>query len=246
LGGLKIAVTRPKDRSSKLAQKLTDNGAEVVLLPAIRTKRIENNQQLKRALSSIKDYSWVGFTSVAGVQGFFDALTEAKMDIRSLAGLKFAAIGSATKKEIEEKGIFVDLVPEEYSGEAMGRALAKVLDVRDRILIPRAKIGTEEVLEPLKKAGILFDDIAVYETEEGTEKIFAPYDESVDYVAFTSASTVRGFVKLNPDAALEKIKALCIGEQTGREAKKHGMKAMIAKEATIDSMVDLLLESAKS
>ena len=49
---------------------------------------------------------------------------------------------------------------------------------QERILIPRAKIGTEDVIRPLKEAGLSFDDIAVYDTRE--IKQTGIYDDSVD------------------------------------------------------------------
>lgn len=249
LGGLKIAVTRPKDRSSVLAQKLALLGAEVVLAPTIETKPIENNKVFMEALDRIGQYTWAVFTSVAGVQVFYDALTERKQDIRSLAGLKFAAIGTATKKAIESRGILVDLMPEKYNGSRLGQLLAENAGPRDRILIPRAKNGTAEVIEPLKQAGIPCDDIPVYDTVEGAgkkmqqkaERENTGYDESVDYAAFTSASTVRGFVKQNPNVDYSKVQAVCIGEQTAAEASRYGMVCTVAEEATIDSMIDVFL-----
>ena len=44
---MKIAVTRPKDRSSALAEKLAELGAEVALMPAIETAPIEENTLLE-------------------------------------------------------------------------------------------------------------------------------------------------------------------------------------------------------
>lgn len=245
LGGLKIAITRPADRSSTLGQKLQDLGAEVVYLPAIETTPIAQNKALEDALNTMEQYTWIVFTSVAGVKAFYDKRMEMKLDIRKLAGLKFAAIGTATKKAIEEKGILVDLMPEVYSGAALGECLAKAASHEDRILIPRAKIGTDEVIKPLETAGLTYVDLPVYDTKEGVEGQVNGYDDSVDYVAFTSASTVRGFVKLNPQADYSKIKALCIGQQTAAEASKYQMKVEIANKATIDSMIQLLLELKK-
>jgi uroporphyrinogen III methyltransferase/synthase len=248
LGRMKILVTRPKERSSSLAEKLREFGAEVVEAPTIETDEILNNDTLNDALRNIKNYDWIAFTSPFGVKVFFQRLQELKLDIRMLAGLKFAAIGSATQKAIEEKGILVDLVPETYDGKALGETLANRLltseDAEERkpvVLIPRARIGSEEVLKPLEEAGIDFEDLPVYDTTEVEYSGLTWYDESVDYVAFTSASTVRGFVKLAGEIDLTQVKAVCIGEQTAQEAKKYGMTIHIANKATVDSMVDCFL-----
>lgn len=243
LGTMKIAVTRPKDRSSVLAEKLTDLGAEVVLMPAIATEPIQENPRLETALDQIHEYSWIVFTSVAGVQAFYSAMKRRRMDIRGLAGLRFAAIGAGTAREVEKQGIFVDQMPEIYSGKALGELLARTVKPGERILIPRASMGTEEVIRPLEEAGLSFDDIAVYDTVEGEREGIA-YEDSVDLVAFTSASTVRGFVKQNPQADFSSVKAVCIGEQTAAAAREYGMRTAVSEKATIDSMVEKILELA--
>lgn len=254
LGKLKIMVTRPKDRSSSLIAKLQEYGADVVEAPTIETDIILENDTLKEALENMEAYQWIAFTSPFGVKAFFQKLAELKLDIRKLAGLKFAAIGSATQKAIEEKGILVDLVPETYDGKALGEALAhRILKEEENsgerqiVLIPRAKIGTEEVLRPLEEAGLLYEDLPVYDTVDASGADFARYDDTFDYVAFTSASTVRGFVRMTKEMFdtneidYRKVKAVCIGEQTAEEAGKYGMQTFIAAKASIDSMVDCFL-----
>lgn len=251
LGKLKIMVTRPKDRNSTLTSKLQAYGAEVVEIPTIETEVILENESLKEALENIEKYQWIVFTSPFGVKIFFQKIIEIKMDIRNLIGLKFAVIGSATQNALEEKGILVELVPENYHGEALGKALAlkmleseKATGKRSIALIPRAKIGTEELLKPLEKEGLLYDDIPIYDTVDAQFGDLVWYDDSIDYVAFTSASTVRGFIKMAKDVDYTKVKALCIGEQTAREAEKYGMKTFVAEQATMDSMVELFLQLA--
>lgn len=61
------------------------------------------------------------------------------------------------------------------------------------------------------------------------------------YVLFTSASTVEGFVDMAGKKDYNKVKAICIGEQTKAAADKYNMKTYVSEEATIDSMVELAL-----
>ncbi|QIB70699.1 uroporphyrinogen-III C-methyltransferase [Aminipila butyrica] len=255
LGGLKIALTRPQDRPSSLADKLSMLGAEILLMPTIETKEIADNQLLEEAIADIRRFDYVAFTSPVGVAGFFKKLREMKKDIRDLGNVQFAAIGSATKAAIEKMGILVDLMPSVYSGEALGQLLADraalwgaKVGKKPEILIPRAKIGTDEVLRPLKEAEIRFTDIPVYDTVEVLEreqdahgKLIDFASADVDYVAFTSASTVRGFVSSCGLTDLTGIKAVCIGEKTAEEAAKYGMELFVARAATIDSMVECFL-----
>ena len=64
----------------------------------------------------------------------------------------------------------------------------------------------------------------------------------MDCAVFTSASTVRGFVKATPGLDYTKVRAACIGKQTKAEADAVGMETYMAKKATIDSVLDLVIE----
>ncbi len=262
LGGLKVAITRPQDRSSSLAEKLSMLGAEVVLMPTIETKAISETDMLTEAINNIEDFDCIAFTSPVGVTIFLDKLRALKFDIRRLGKIKLAVIGSATRASIEKTGLLVDLMPEVYSGEALGELIAKEAKQwseesgkESRILIPRARIGTDEVIKPLESAGIKYSDIPIYDTFEMKDENESTNDvqgsrtslvdfnaENVDYVAFTSASTVRGFVAMSGVNEFAIINAVCIGKKTAEEAEKYGMNISIAKEATIDSMVECLIE----
>ncbi len=253
LGEMKILVTRPKDRDSDLAGALRFHGAEVLEIPTIETDVILDADLIVQTLESIGVFQWIGFTSPYGVKVFFDKLKELSIDIRSLNGIRFAAIGPATKQAIEEKGIFVDLMPEVYDGKSLGIALKQIItegqleETRNPVvLLPRAKIGTEEVLKPLEESGILFEDLPIYDTIEAPQTDLKFEDEAVDYVAFTSGSTVRGFVKMFEDIDFSKVKAVCIGDQTASEAQKNGMQVVISEKATIDSMVECIINLANS
>lgn len=242
LGGKRVIVTRPKKRSRGMAERLTALGAEVILLPAIETECIADNQGLKDAFSRLSEYSWIAFTSAEGVDCFFDSLCKEGKDIRSLAGVRFAVIGPATGKALEKRGIFAALTAEPFTGEALGRRLAENMEPGERLLLPRADIGTEEVTGPLTEAGVSFDDIPVYRTKNAKADRILPQILPDDIVTFTSASTVRGFVSLYPDLDYRTVRGLCIGVQTEKEAAAYGIRAVVSREASMDSMVEKLLE----
>ena len=83
---------------------------------------------------------------------------------------------------------------------------------------------------------ISYIDLPVYRTVYKTP---VPCSlENVDAVAFTSASTVRGFCNAMQNQSFTHLRAYCIGNQTADEAKKFGFaNCIIAKEAAIDSLV---------
>ena len=64
----------------------------------------------------------------------------------------------------------------------------------------------------------------------------------IDCAVFTSASTVKGFVAATEGLDYTKVLAACIGKQTQEEALRYGMKTAVAKEASIDSLVELVIK----
>ena len=166
-------------------------------------------------------------------------------DIRKLAGIKIAAIGKGTQKALKERGLIPDLVPEVYDGASLGKALREACRGGERILIPRAKIGNHEILEELEqKPDLQISDIATYDTLYENQGIIDEKKEfeqgKIHCAVFTSASTVKGFVKACPDLDYTKVTAACIGKQTKAAADAWGMKTYMAEKATIDSVLELV------
>lgn len=250
LTGLKILVTRPKELISQMSEKLRQKGAEVLELPAIETVPIRPNPALCGCLEQLSAYQWIVFTSPAGVRIFFDALMENQKDVRALGGVRVAAIGAGTAKALKERGIYADLMPEVYDGEALGQALAAECTGNERILIPRAALGSQALVQALEGVkGVRVEDIPTYDTIYTSQDFIdekAEFEnENIDYAVFTSASTVRGFAKAVQGLDYSLVNAVCIGKQTAAAAAELGMKTYTAKKASMDSITELLEELAE-
>lgn len=246
LFGRKMIVTRPKDRSSFLTAKLRELGAEVVELPSIRTVPLDVNEEIKRAYGNLKDYQYILFTSPFGVKVFFEQLKGLRIDLRTIGDAKIGAVGSATKKALENAGLLVDYMPKIYSGEELGKLVVQDCRDGDKILIPRAKIGGMGIVNEIqKRRKVLITDLPIYETLNNNADRLPLFNGLTDdncYVLFTSASTVKGFTDTVKLQDYSGVKALCIGRQTREAADRYNMKTFVSKEATIDSLVDLALE----
>lgn len=247
LAGKKILVTRPRERSLRLAALLREEGAEVLELPTIRIAPVEDGEDLSRALDGIGTFSWIVFTSPSGVRIFREELRKRRQDVRGLTHLKIAVIGEGTAGELENWGLYPDLVPEQYDGDHLGEALAGRVKVGEKILIPRARIGNQTLVRRLEEAGAQVTDLPVYDTEYESFP-WVEYDREFAskncWAMFTSASTVRGFVKSAGDMDLSKVTALCIGEMTAGEAERAGMQTFTAARATLRDLVDLAVKMA--
>ncbi len=247
LAGKKILVTRPKELISTLSEKLKSKGAEVLEIPTIRIKPIKENERLKDALLCMEQFQWLVFTSTSGVDVFFDAMREERMDIRRLAGIKIAVVGEGTRRKVEEKGILINIIPEIYDGRSLGEVVRRNCLDGDQILIPRASMGNDEIVDEIRKNPLLkVLDIPTYDTVYTVPDIINLQEEfeqgNIDFAVFTSKSTVKGFIQATGELDYSLVNAVCIGEQTKAEAKKYNMTTWVAPKATIDSLVETIEE----
>ena len=135
LFGQNICITRSKEQSHELREQLLDMGAEVT---EINTIKIEDHAQaLEPYIDQLKEYKYIVFTSVNGVNIFFNKLRKIHYDIRNI-GATFAAIGPATAEAIKEKGIIPEIISDEFVAEALFEKLQSHVKENDKILIPRS------------------------------------------------------------------------------------------------------------
>lgn len=250
LAGWKILVTRPKALISRTAAQLREKGAEVLEIPSIATVPKEEQNGLQQAFAHMEQYDWLVFTSPTGVDIFFEELFRQKKDIRSLGNVKIAVIGQGTEKKLNERGLFADLMPEIYDGDALGDALAAEVQPQERILIPRAEKGNQNLTAKLLQAGVQVEDLSTYQTVYEKSSVIdekAVFENGeIDCVVFTSASTVKGFAESVEGIDYTKVRAACIGKQTKAAADALGMQTYMAERATIDSLIALVEEMKRS
>ena len=219
----RILLTRPAGRGEKLASMLRDKGAEVIHMPTIKT-RIINDALNEENLSG---FDWVGFTSVTGVEALFTLLANNDRDIRELGQAKIAAVGPATREALRTRGLKVDYVPEIYDVENLARGLT------GRVLMLRAK-GAHEILTQHE---ISITQLYIYEIDYIKLQSVPKF---IDMIIFTSSSTVRGFVE--SAGVFREVVAVCIGVQTADEAKRAGfVNVVIAEHATVEAIFEALL-----
>jgi uroporphyrinogen III methyltransferase/synthase len=250
LFGKRIVVTRSREQAADFIERLEEQGAETIEAPTIRILPPEDPAPLDEACARAGEYEWIVFTSANGVDHFMTRLIAAH-DIRDLKGVKLCAIGPATADKLLRYGLRVDLMPEEYRAEAVAAALraAGSLEGR-RILLPRADIARELLADELRKAGAHVTEVAAYRTvlDGGDRDIYRMLlDKQIDVVTFTSASTVRNFVKIlgeetAPDLLQTTIVA-AIGPVTAEAAQQLGIRpAIVPSSYTIPALAAAIVD----
>ena len=241
LKGREIVVTRPKERMGSLVGKLRALGASVTEYPCIATVERVENPALDAAMEALSKYRWLVFTSPAGPEIFMKRLLARGQDARAVAGLKLAAIGPKTAQTLTRFGLRADLVPAVYDSDHLAQAME---GVTGPVLLCRASRGSDALAKIFLAGGIPFDDVACYDTKYEMPDAGAvlPRLAAGALVTFTSASTVEGFVKSLPGVDLSHILGICIGEKTAEKARQYGIAVRVAREATIESLINTIKE----
>ena len=252
LFGKRIVVTRAREQASGFLTGLTELGAECIEFPTIEVVPPESWEPMDRAINSLESYQWLLFTSVNGVKYFFERLEFLGKDVRDLKGLKIGAIGPATARAIQGKGIRPDMVPDEYRAEAVVESFKQYNTKGVSILLPRAARAREVLPEELEKIGASVNVVTAYRTvkpDHDTERVRGMLEKGeIDMITFTSSSTVTNFMEMfGPDSPglkewMDHVAVACIGPITAETAREKDFEpALIPPEYTIDSLADAIV-----
>ncbi len=245
LFGKRIVVTRAKRQAGILSLKLFELGAEVVEVPTIEIVPPDSYEGLDCAVENIQNYDVLILTSVNGVEYFFNRIKKLRKDVRLLSGIKVCAIGPATKKAIEERGILVDIMPEKYVAESVIEKLNEIGIKGKRFLLARAMVARDVIPNEIKELGGHIDVVTVYKTLK-PEKIDEKLNSlnGIDVITFTSSSTAKNFFDAVKDRSiLNNVVFASIGPVTSDTIRKCGFEPHVeAKVYTIDGLVEAIVE----
>ena len=244
LYGVKIGVTGTKSITRKLRDRLEEMGAAVTEMDYSAIVPYRENPCLEKELQEISDYPWAVFTSPNGVEIFFDYLKKLKFDVRKLAHLQFAVIGTGTAAALEKRGIYASYLPEKYDVESLAKGLCKTVKKEEKILILRAEQGSEILTEVFDEAGMTYTDVKIYDihVNEDKRRFANEKAQEMDFITFASGSGVRGFME-NGGSIPAGTKAVCIGSSTAKMLKKYGDYEKITAETfNVDGVVEIILK----
>lgn len=245
--GKHVLVTRSRSRHSKMTDLFLEEGAKVTVMPAIQTVA-KNQERLVEYIENIHAYQGLVFTSGVAVELFFKALETMKTDVRCLFGIKILVVGNETKKVLKKYGILADLIPETFTNDGVIKTIRASFHKDDHLLIPRSAKGDPALIQQIEEI-CHGDEVHVYDTEL-VEEVFDDVDD-VDYVTFTSSSTVHGLMHqmtLNPKLKdiVKQAKLVAIGPVTAETLRSYGYKVDLQpKTYTIFDMVETIKDDLR-
>lgn len=253
LEGVRVVVTRPEQQSGDLVVRLTAAGAEAIELPVIAIDDPPSWDELDAAVRKLAagGFEWVVFSSVNGVEKVFSRLAATSLAASAFDRVKVAAVGAATADLLARRGVQPDLVPPEFTTEALARSMGRG---SGSVLLPRVQDAPAEMVELLEEQGWTTEQVAAYRTTLASppeRELARVRAGAFDVVTFTSSSTVRNFRRLAGDPRDLRLapgqedarKVACIGPVTARTARRLEFRVdAVAHEHTDEGLVAALVE----
>ncbi len=257
--GKTIVVTRAQRQAGSLISRLEESGAKALEFPVIKIVPPESFAAMDNSIARLNSFDWVIFTSVNGVEYFWQRLEVLGKTAAAFENLKVCAIGPATADALTRRGVTPALVPQKFVAEGILEDLGGVAG--QRFLLPRAELAREALLEGLEAGGATVEQLVAYRTVvadaggslDAAQLVKLLEKGRVDLVTFTSSSTVRFFAarlavvseKPLPDL-LSKTLVACIGPVTAGTARELGLRVgLAAPEFTIDHLVQAIVDYYK-
>ncbi|HJV44516.1 MAG TPA: uroporphyrinogen-III synthase [Bacillota bacterium] len=250
LTGKTVLVTRSRKQASELVRRIEELGGEVIEFPVIEIVPPNNADPMDKAITNLHLFDWVIFTSGNGAECFFQRVKELNIDFHAY---KIAVVGPKTAEVIRQWGKEPDLIARDFKAEGLLEELLQVLTGKEQILFPRSSIARPLLAAELSRKGIQVTEVDAYDTvmavEKGMDVFSALENKSIDYITFTSSSTVKNFCEAIPKESIEGllkgIGIVCIGPITAQTAVNYQLEiSAIAEEHTIDGLIDVLVKNA--
>ena len=235
-----VVIARAAEQAGGLRALLEAEGATVVEVPSIAFEGpIDGGGALREALRDLWD--WVVVTSPNGAER---AVAAAGGRAAALA-LRWAVVGPGTADALTALGIHAALVPERFVAEGLVEAFPDPPAGGGRVLLAQAEAARPVLAQGLRARGWDVSTVVAYRTVPVT-----PPPEllrtaaAADAIAFTSGSTVDGYVRAAGVGAVPSA-VVTIGPVTtaavvaqgltvAAEAEPHSLAGLV--EATVEAL----------
>lgn len=248
LAGLTFLNTRETGSAAALAEPLQERGATVLPAPAIAFMPPEDWAPFDNRLEALTRDDWIVLSSATAVRFMLERMFELNRHPGTLNEARIAAIGTGTHEALREAELRVDLVPRRYQQEALLEALLRRLQREDKVWLPRAAEARDLLPDGLRNAGWPVTVTKVYRTVRPADGLPDKASQAlkagqVDWILFTSSSTVTNFLDMLDDSLWPVLEGAwphigCIGEVTAETARRAGLPvAAVPERQSLDGLV---------
>ena len=231
-----ILVTREPQTAQHFANQISAYGGRAVITPLLRIQCLPYSLKDKTNVS--EHFDWIFFTSKNGVNCFMKQRP-------NLNGCKIAVVGPKTAIAVEKFGYGVDFIPTTYNAEVMAAEFLDTYKHSGLVLFVRGKLASPILLNAFTRAQRPYTCVEVYDTTiniaEKAHLCSSVREEAIDFITFTSPSTVDAFMQLTSEENQKDIPAVCIGTTTEKRALEVGFaQTIVPRTFTIEGMLEAI------
>jgi len=247
LTGRHVVVTRPAGQAAHFATALTEAGAIPVLYPVLEISDIEDTGPVLDVAIRLDSFDLAVFVSPNAIEKALALI----LPRRSWpAGLRVAALGKSSERELARNGIR-DVIspPLRFDSEAL-LELPELIDVRGkRVIIFRGDGGREVLGDTLKSRGASIEYVSCYRRTR-PQLDPAPLLKlwevgQLDAVTLTSSEGLRNFhdmIGRLGQAWLKKTPAFVPHVRIAEQAQALGLSIVVATEPGDDGLMSGLVQ----
>jgi len=193
-----IVVTRAEEQADTLADLLEGAGARVICFPTIEIRPPRSHGRLDSAIRRLRDYHYLVFTSVNGVNAFVSRMEFLKLKRELLCGVTIAALGEMTAQALRTYGLTPCMVPAVFTSRHLADTFRDEQMRGKKALLVRSDIAGDLLPRELKKMGALVDNVCSYSIRKPQVKageVQRLFEKgNIDCITFTSPSTFVNFM----------------------------------------------------
>jgi uroporphyrinogen-III synthase len=247
-----ILITRGANEVEAMSSLISHYGGTAMHVPLLSFQYNEDTNE-STYLTRLGQYDWIIFTSKNGVDFFFQRLESYGKSLKGFKG-KIAAVGDKTKEVLHTYGINVSFVPEKFTAEDFSEEFQSQLNSVKSVLIPKGNLARDVIASQLTSQKVNCDEWVIYNTvlpPESKQRLRDTLLQStVDFITFTSSSTVRHFMQVvkeyNLERQIEGLPIACIGPIAKRTAREFGLHVNICpKVYTVEGMIEEIVQYVK-
>jgi len=246
LKGKTVAITRALHQAQETAALIEQMGGNPYLIPTLEFKMSNNLSQIKDLVKELQEgkVDYMVFMSVNALKYLFEAAESLDLKNMLSEGLektRIVAVGPRTAKELENRQIHVEIIPEKYSSEGIAQTLQKLGVLGKTIFIPRATGASPTLKKKLEEMGGKVREIYIYEqqTPKNANLVNKFIEDlaagKIDAIVFGSSQSVRNMFqifteKIPPAKLREMLKRLtivAIGPATAKTINEMGLKVNV-------------------
>lgn len=230
------------DKKEELFLPLLDQGAEVIHCPVLHITFEE--EEVYSALERVDEVKLFIFVSKNAVHALKVGLRRSRFDVRKLAKVKIAAVGSETAACIEEMGIYPDFVPNTFSAQDLFKVLPS--GKGKQAFVFTSDLGREEWISGLAALGYKAQKITAYRNSPNWKVqplLLQEAERGISAVLYTSPSSFIFMEVLLGDLRryLSQALIMAIGPTTAKAIEKRGFKVgLTVNKPRISNMIQAL------